>query len=238
MYSFEGRVRYSETDENEKLSLIAILNYFQDCSTFHGEDAGVGYDVVKKSGCFWVLNYWQIDVYRYPALCEKITVGTSPYECKGFLGFRNFFMDDSEGKRAAMGNSLWTYLNVKTGKPEHVPKQLVEAYGDLLKMDMEYEPRKIRVPDGVKRYCPDSFEVKRQHLDANNHVNNGQYVQMALDYVKKGFKVDRMRAEYKKPAYLGDAMYPVVYEGDRYCAVSLCDSEEKEYALVEFKCLN
>ncbi len=238
MYSFEGRVRYSEADENEKLTLFAILNYFQDCSTFQSEDLGVGFDVLKEMGCLWVLNYWQIDVYRYPKLCEKIMIGTSPYECKGFLGFRNFFMDDAEGKRVAMGNTLWTLLNAHTGKPEHIPKKVIEAYGDLQKLDMEYESRKIKIPEGITERPEEAFEVKRQHLDANNHVNNGQYVQMALDHVKKGFRVDRMRAEYKKAAYLGDMMYPVVFEREDYCAVSLRDGGGKEYALVEFKCLN
>lgn len=238
MYSFEGRVRYSETDENENLTLLAILNYFQDCSTFHAEDAGVGYDVLKKTGCFWVLNYWQIDVYRYPKLCEKIRIGTSPYDCKGFLGFRNFYMDDGEGKRAAMGNTLWTYLNLKSGKPDRVPENVIEAYGEMRKMDMEYEPRKIKVPEGISSRKEEPFEVKRQYLDANNHVNNGQYVQMALDYLKKGFRVDRMRAEYKKAALLGDTICPTVYEDEGYCAVSLNDSEDREYAVVEFKCLN
>ena len=147
-------------------------------------------------------------------------------------------MDDSEGKRVAMGNTLWTFLNLKTGKPDRVPEDVVRSYGPMEKLDMEYETRKIKIPEGLAGCAKEPFEVRRQHLDANNHVNNGQYVQMALDYVKKGFRVDRMRAEYKKAAYLGDVMYPVVYAGEGYCAVSLGDSEGKEYALVEFKCLN
>ena len=30
-YSFNSRVRYSETGENGKLTLPGVLNYFQDC---------------------------------------------------------------------------------------------------------------------------------------------------------------------------------------------------------------
>ena len=41
-YSFEGRVRYSETGENGFLTLPGILNYFQDCSTFQSEEVGLG----------------------------------------------------------------------------------------------------------------------------------------------------------------------------------------------------
>ena len=42
MYTFESRVRYSETDENGLLSIAGIVDYFQDVSTFQSEDLGIG----------------------------------------------------------------------------------------------------------------------------------------------------------------------------------------------------
>ena len=42
MYAFDSRIRYSETDSEGRLTLNALLNYFQDCSTFHSEDVGLG----------------------------------------------------------------------------------------------------------------------------------------------------------------------------------------------------
>lgn len=52
MYTFTSRVRFSETDENGKLSLAGIMNYLQDCSVFHSEDVGNGTDVLKSViGC-------------------------------------------------------------------------------------------------------------------------------------------------------------------------------------------
>ena len=48
MYAFDSRIRYSETDSEGRLTLNALLNYFQDCSTFHSEDVGLG--IGKKSG--------------------------------------------------------------------------------------------------------------------------------------------------------------------------------------------
>ena len=55
-YSFSGRVRYSEIGENGLLTLPGILNYFQDCSTFHSEAAGLGVKVLKEKNKFWVLS--------------------------------------------------------------------------------------------------------------------------------------------------------------------------------------
>lgn len=42
MYTFDSRVRYSETDENGNLSLESLIDYMQDCTNFQSEDLGVG----------------------------------------------------------------------------------------------------------------------------------------------------------------------------------------------------
>lgn len=50
MYAFDSRIRYSETDSEGYLTLDALLNYFQDCSTFHSEDVGLGIGYMKEIG--------------------------------------------------------------------------------------------------------------------------------------------------------------------------------------------
>mgnify|MGYP000910713022 CR=1 FL=1 len=47
MYEFNSRVRYSEIDHHGTLTLPALINYFQDCSTFQSEDVGLGTEVLK-----------------------------------------------------------------------------------------------------------------------------------------------------------------------------------------------
>ncbi len=238
MYSFKDRVRYSETDSEKRLTLMAILNYFQDCSTFQSEDLGVGMELLRSFGCLWVLNYWQIDVYEYPHLCDEITIGTRAYMHGGFLGHRNFYMEDKDGKRLAAANTLWTYLNAETGKPAHIPEEVSKAYGIDEKLDMDYEARKISFPKDAEVSELEPFRVEMWHLDANNHVNNGQYVAMATERLRPDFKTERLRAEYKKQAMLGDMIYPVAYKTEGYAALSLNNSDNEAYAVVEFKCLN
>ena len=90
MYTFTSRVRFSETDENGKLSLAGIMNYLQDCSVFHSEDVGNGTDMLKKRDRVWLLNSWQIIIKERPRCCEYIEIGTQAYQFKGTLGKRNF----------------------------------------------------------------------------------------------------------------------------------------------------
>ena len=67
-YSFNSRVRYSETGEDGRLTLPGVLNYFQDCSTFHAESIGLGGNVLKNRDRAWVLSSWQVVVEEYPVL--------------------------------------------------------------------------------------------------------------------------------------------------------------------------
>ncbi len=100
---------------------------------------------------------------------------------------------------------------------------------------MEYAPRKIAVPPDGESMEP--FGVKTHHLDTNNHVNNGQYVRMAMDFIPKDFAIKQLRVEYKSQAVLDDMVYPVAAcseDGLRY-TISLCSADGKPYSIVEFE---
>ena len=76
MYHFDSRVRYSETDENGRLSLTGVLNYLQDCSTFQSEDLGIGIRYLTAHDRAWWVTSWQIAIDRYPVLGERIVIST------------------------------------------------------------------------------------------------------------------------------------------------------------------
>lgn len=231
MYTFNSRIRYSEVDMDGRLTTESLLNYFQDCSTFQSEDLGLGLSYMKERNLVWVLNMWQIDVSRYPKMGEKVLIGTLPYDFRGFLGYRNFWMQDEKGNRLAVANTIWTLLDTEKGRPAMPPEEMKEGYAVSERLEMEYLPRKIAIPKQGES-MPD-FAVSRHHLDTNKHVNNGQYVQMALEYVKEDFKIRRLRAEYKKQAFLGDILYPVVYKKEEEYVISLNDREGAPYSVVE-----
>lgn len=242
MYTFHSRIRYSEIDNNGCLSLGSLLDYFQDCSTFHSEDAGVGLEYLKERHLAWVLSAWQIVVERYPGLGEKVDIGTVPYAFRGFLGYRNFVMESEQGERLAYANTLWTLMDMEKMHPARPGTEMLEAYEIGEKLPMDYAPRKIALPASGGAGI-EALEVKKHHLDTNNHVNNGQYIRIALECLpaeclEDGMSVRQMRAEYKKQAHLGDRIYPVVYKNGGKAAVSLNNREGQPYCIVEFDCRN
>lgn len=233
MYSFDSRVRFSEVDHTKQITLPGVINYFQDCSTFHSESLGLGVDYFAKHKRAWVLNAWQVIAARYPKLGEHITVSTWATEFNGLYGLRNFRMTDGQGRTAAYANSVWVYMDMAKGRPVKPLPEEIEAYGEEEPLEMEYAPRKIALPDTWEER--DSFPVRKYHIDTNEHVNNCQYVQMALEVLGREPDIRQVRVEYRKSAVYKDIIIPRVAQEDGRTVVSLGDAQGKPYAIVELK---
>lgn len=233
MYHFSSRVRYSEISKNKELDLTSLINYFQDCSTFQSEDAGVGIAFLEKQNRSWVMNAWQIVIQRLPMLSEYIKVSTWPYDFKGLYGYRNFRITDVQGQVCAIANSIWVNYDTRLKRPIKVNPQDVAAYALEERIDMAYAPRKIVIPENSTAL--EGFPVVASNIDTNHHVNNGQYIKMAENYLPDEFKIRQLRAEYRKSAVSGDTIVPLVHEDERYLTVTLSDGAGHPYAIVEFE---
>ena len=141
MYTFTSRVRFSETDENGKLSLAGIMNYLQDCSVFHSEDVGNGTDMLKKRDRVWLLNSWQIIIKERPRCCEYIEIGTQAYQFKGTLGKRNFCIQRQDGTQCVVANSNWVLVQKSQMRPVRITEEDSSPYelGTHLTCHMQIE---------------------------------------------------------------------------------------------------
>ncbi len=232
-YMIKGRVRFSEIDHTRRMTLPAIINYFQDSSIFQSESIGYGLAFLEEKKRAWVLSAWQIIISRYPQLGEEISVSTWASGFKGICGDRNFCMKDSQGSIIACANSLWVYMDVGKGRPAKPDAKEIESYGVSEPLEMDYAPRKIILPENMTEALP--FPVCKYHIDTNEHVNNCQYIQMAKEVYEGDEPVRQVRAEYKKSAVYKDIIVPKTgREADR-TVVELCSRDGQTFAAVEFK---
>lgn len=231
-YQFESRVRYSEMDPGRKLTLTSLVDYFQDCSTFQSEACGHGLDYLTEQNRVWMVLSWQIDILRRPELGKKITVQTWPYSFKAFYGYRNFALLDEAGRYLAKANSVWVFIDSLTGRPAKILPENISGYTAEPMLDMKTSSRKMQIPPESVRREP--FAVCRHHLDTNYHVNNGQYISMAEEYLPAGFETAHLQVEYRRQARLHDIIVPMVHEEPGRVTVSLCSETGEVYAVVAF----
>ncbi|MGI6107470.1 MAG: acyl-[acyl-carrier-protein] thioesterase [Lachnospiraceae bacterium] len=235
MYSFESRVRYSEVDENGLLSIIGIMNYLQDCSTFQSEHIGRGIRWLQEHDRAWLVTGWKISILRRPELTEKIRLSTRPYQYRGILGLRYFDIRSADTNELLVGaDSAWCYTQPSTGKPVRITPEDIDPYlpVDEMPEGCGMKNRKIAVPDSGTPLAP--FVIQRTHLDTNHHVNNAQYVEMARDCLPEGFSYSGIQVQYLAQAHLGDTVVPVLYREENRMTVSLGDGSGTVYAIVAF----
>lgn len=247
MYSFKTKVRYSECGVNKKLTLPALVNYFQDCSTFQTANTAGSWEALMEKNLVWMISNWEIEVDRYPALYEEVEIGTVPYSIRGLFGCRNYFMKDAEGNMIARANSIWALIDLKEQFPVRVPEEVVKAYPMEEKLEMDYSGRKVIFPKDGENTSAGELTVRQRDLDINRHVNNEQYIRFATDALEEMGFGDRthprkLRVEYRKQAFKGDMIYPVINDrteegdnGGRVFTVSLNGEDGKPYCLVELK---
>ena len=232
VYEMNGNVRYSEVDAKGQMTWLALLSYFQDCSVFQSEQLNMGVQYLAEYHMAWVLSSWQVRVDEMPYLADEIHVQTWAYDFKGFYGYRNFALNNAEGKRLAYANSIWVLVDTESGRPLRVPQDMGDAYGMEEPLELSATERKIRVPENYEEKEP--VRVQKYFIDTNYHMNNEKYVMIAQEFVPEHFQIEEIRVEYKKAAVLDDVLYPRVTIEDHEVVTVLADENGKPYAVVKF----
>ena len=232
--SFEigGQVRYSELGPDGRLSLCAMINYLQDCCAMHSESNGLGPDVWKKRGAFWVVAYWRVLIDEYPAFPEKLCIRTWARHYRLTEGDRNLTITGENGRTFARVDSRWIFFDMNAGCPARIPADELASYPVEEALPLEKAPKHIVLPAGA--HAEEPFTVRQGDLDTNLHVNNGRYVAMAQEYLPEGFTVGELRAEYHRQAKLSDPVCPKVAASEHEVTVSLDGEDGTAYAVIQF----
>ena len=235
MYSFNERIRYSELGENGELSLVGLLNLFQDCSTFQSEDLGLGIKYLQGKKEAWWVNSWQIDISRLPGLAQEVEVGTFAYNFKSFYGYRNFFLKDENGEFLVKADSIWFHYDLDNKRPTKPTDEALKRYlaGNEKHLDITEIVRKFDIPTEYE--LGKEIVVSKNDLDTNHHMNNAVYVSKAKNIIEEDFKVKKISVQYKKAAVLNDVILPRITKNENSYIVNLADPNGDTYAIVRFE---
>ena len=98
---------------------------------------------------------------------------------------------------------------------------------------MEYLSRKVAYPKSME--FRGTVRVCENHLDTNEHMNNGEYVRIAANFLPSGFQVEDLQVEYRLAAKLGDELKVNTAYGEEGFYVVLTDAQKSPYAIVRFR---
>ena len=232
MYSLKYKVTTSTCDSEGRLKLCSALQMMQDCSEMW---------IYSETGvkCYFAEQHMaqllatrQVEIVRVPEYKEELTVTTSVYGMKPMFGFRNTFIYDAEGKPCYKTWSMGAFVDKSAGKLKRVDDATMASMSLEPQLEMDYKDRRIILPkeDGE---VLEPVKVLRADIDYNRHVNNANYVRMAMELLPEGFDVKGLRVEYRVAAKLGDTLIPTLYHTGAALIVSLSIGDDVS-AIVEF----
>jgi len=232
MYSLKYKVTTSTCNSEGRLKLFSALQMMQDCSEMWIDSEPGVKQYFTEQNMAQLLATRQVEIVRVPEYKEELTVTTSVYGMKPMFGFRNTFIYDSQGKPCYKTWSMGAFVDKAAGKLKRVDDATIQSMTLDPKLDMDYKDRRIILPkDGGEVLEP--IKVLRADIDYNKHMNNANYVRMAMELLPEDFVVTGLRVEYRVAAKLGDMLVPTIYRHDNTIIISLSIGEEVS-AIIEF----
>jgi acyl-ACP thioesterase len=236
MFSLKYKVTTSTCDCEGRLKLYSALQMMQDCSEMWIDTEPGVRQYFSEQNMAQLLASRQVEVVRVPAYKEELTVTTSVYGMKPMFGFRNTFIYDAEGRPCYRTWSMGAFVDKASGKLKRVDDATIASMRLEPQLEMSYRDRRIILPreetsEGVQVLQP--VRVLRADIDYNRHMNNANYIRMAMELLPEDFVVKGLRVEYRVAAKLGDMLTPVVYRTADGIIVSLSMGDDVS-AIIEF----
>ncbi len=232
MFSLDFKVTTSSCDCEGRLKLVSALQMMQDCSEMWIDTEPTVQQFFARENMTQLLAARQVEVMRVPCFKEQLTVTTTVYEVKPMFGFRNTFIYDAQHRPCYRTWSMGAFVDKATGHLKRIDDEVIRSLNIEPKLDMNYRDRRIILPkQGSLQGQP--IAVMRADIDYNRHVNNANYIRMAMELLPDDFVVHNLRVEYRVPAKLGDVLLPTIYPGDNTIIVSLAIGADV-CAIIEF----
>ncbi len=239
MYTYNKKVLFSDVDATEHMSLGSLMNAMQDCVNINSESIGRGISYMLEKKRTWFAISWNIEIKRIPDIFEDIVVKTWPYNFATSIGYRNVIISDQNGNDIVCADSMWTLMDMNTGRPVRIEEEDSKGYDLEERYPMEQLGRKIRLPKVFETV--DFVKVKKADVDYNNHMSNARYILLANEYLSEKDRFDRIRVEYKNQARYGEEMqvakaYVTEETGEKRIVIRISGKEDDSVkAIVDFR---
>ena len=206
-YEREITILPSQIDTTGRLAVPTTFDLFMDLATEAAGELGVGWDLLKKKGLFWITVKTRMKFIERPGLLERVTLSTWPQAPEEKRCVRHYALY-RDGQPLVVGKTEWAIVSVLTRRPQPMAKVL---------------PQGVVYPAEVP--CPEPFphideafpeppfathRVAALDIDMARHMNNVAYVRAIVNAfsVKAWNKLDvrQMDVVFRASAHEGDEL--------------------------------
>jgi acyl-ACP thioesterase len=191
------RARYYEVGPDSCVTIQALCNYFQEAAGNHAAKLGVGMQTLMQQRRSWVLSRLLVQMSVFPGWLDEVTVDTWPAGLERMFAMRLFRLRCGE-RLIGCGSSAWLLFDLDRRRPLR-PDFVRDLAVNGPELDLEIKlDGKIEPPRQCTWQRP--FTVRTSDLDMNQHVNNVNYIDWALEAVptdtRRSCRLHRLQIEF------------------------------------------
>lgn len=180
--------RQYEMGQDRLMRIQCVCNYMEEAAGIHADKLGVGLERLAEDGLAWVLAKMRLRLHRRPAPGERVVVETWPVSVERIQFRRDFILYDETRQVLATAVTQWVVMGLASRKVERFPARLAELAPT--NPPLAQDSGDIRIPAVNGGRSGPLFPVRLADIDQNRHVNNGRYVDFALEAAYGAGKTD------------------------------------------------
>ena len=197
VYTARVTTRHDELDRFGRLHPGVYLRYLAHAAV--EASTAVGFDAAwyAAAGTVWIVRRSTFEVWHPARADERLAIRTWVEDFRRVRSHRRYEVRGADGAPVLEALTDWVYVDVESGRPRRVPRELEAAFGCAPGNGREREP--WSAPPAPPVPALGTHRVRACEVDAIGHVNNAVYLDLAtqavLDAVENaGWSLDRMLA--------------------------------------------
>lgn len=209
----------NQMDAYDDLSMIGILDVFQDIAGRHAYLIKAGFNDMLDLGLYWVIARNQVKIIKTPPFGHDVTVKTWPLAPTRFYFDRLYELLDENGDICIMGRSRWLIIDKDKRKMQASSMYRYPLTEFVTQNDFDQDFPSIRVVK-EKEVAAISHIVLPSEIDHNKHFNNTRYAELIYNVLGIDHKdsISEFLIYYHSECYLGDPIdvYVEIDKKDNY----------------------
>lgn len=204
IYELPFQVRYCDVDAQGRLRLSTLFTLWQECGMAQMQTWGQGNGFTRKQGLLWIVSRQQAEVMRLPGMDEHTVLRTWAGDCRHGIWLRSYELSGHDGAVLVRGGAQWSLLHAESRTMEMRPGEYgVSLPGCVTGRELpRQKPLRSVTPEHTGAYT-----VPYSALDANGHMNNARYLDLAQDVLPcRGRAVRWVRMEYHREVLLDQTL--------------------------------
>ena len=217
VYTAHVTVRHDELDRFGRLHPGVYLRYLAHAAVEASAAAGCDGAWYARAGAMWLVRRSTLAVARPARAGERLAIRTWVEDFRRVRSHRRYAVQAADGAPVLDALTDWVYVDVESGRPRRVPRELETAFGFEAGNGRGRDP--WSAPAAPPAPAQGAHRVRACEVDSIGHVNNAVYLDVAtqavLDAIEDaGWSLDRMLAAGHVPVLTrADLEY---LEGARY----------------------